>query len=268
MQVFKTCRKCSAVKEISFFYKAKGCIDGHRQTCKECSQKKIAIYYQKNQDSIKQYRKENYFDNEVYKKDARARSSRWYENNQDKLQEYKSINKERITKNKKEYHYKNRENISKKVSEYYKKNPEKAKEKDLKNKKWREDNKEWVIERGKRYLRKRLKEEPLFKLKQAVRQRVYKSIKYRGYTKKSKTFEILDCTCEFFRSYIESKWQNWMNWDNYGKWNGELNYGWDLDHIIPISAAKTEEEVLKLNHYTNFQPLCSHVNRYIKVNKY
>ena len=34
-----------------------------------------------------------------------------------------------------------------------------------------------------------------------------------------------------------------MNWENYGLYNGELNYGWDIDHIIPISSAKTEEEV-------------------------
>ena len=55
-----------------------------------------------------------------------------------------------------------------------------------------------------------------------------------------------------------------MNWDNYGKYNGELNYGWDLDHIIPVASAKTEEDIYKLNHYTNFQPLCSFTNRNIK----
>ena len=44
-------------------------------------------------------------------------------------------------------------------------------------------------------------------------------------------------------------------WENYGLYNGELNYGWDIDHIIPISTAKTEEEIIKLNHYTNLQPL-------------
>ena len=57
-----------------------------------------------------------------------------------------------------------------------------------------------------------------------------------------------------------------MTWENYGLWNGELNYGWDIDHIIPISFGNTEDEILKLNHYSNFQPLCSHKNRYIKRN--
>jgi len=58
-----------------------------------------------------------------------------------------------------------------------------------------------------------------------------------------------------------------MNWDNHGLYNGELNYGWDVDHIIPISSAKTEEDIYKLNHFSNFQPLCSKVNRDIKKAK-
>lgn len=55
-----------------------------------------------------------------------------------------------------------------------------------------------------------------------------------------------------------------MNWDNYGKYNGTINFGWDIDHIIPLCNAKTEEDVIRLNHYTNLQPLCSKVNRDIK----
>jgi len=48
-----------------------------------------------------------------------------------------------------------------------------------------------------------------------------------------------------------------MSWDNQGKY-------WDIDHIIPVSSAKTEEEIIKLNHYTNLQPLESYYNRHIK----
>ena len=58
-----------------------------------------------------------------------------------------------------------------------------------------------------------------------------------------------------------------MNWNNYGIYNGEENYGWDLDHIIPLSSGKCEEDVIRLNHYTNIQPLCSYINRNVKRDK-
>lgn len=86
-----------------------------------------------------------------------------------------------------------------------------------------------------------------------------------SYRKDSNTINILGCNYEEFKSYIESKFETWMNWDNYGKYNGEFNYGWDFDHIIPVSSAKTVDD--RLNHYTNFQPLCSKINRDIKRDK-
>jgi hypothetical protein len=88
-----------------------------------------------------------------------------------------------------------------------------------------------------------------------------------GFTKKTRTYEILGCSFEEFKSHLESKFELWMNWENRGLYNGEVNYGWDLDHIIPISSAETEEDIIKLNHYTNLRPLCSYVNRVIKKDK-
>jgi hypothetical protein len=61
--------------------------------------------------------------------------------------------------------------------------------------------------------------------------------------------------------------EDWMTWDNYGKYNGSEKFGWDVDHIIPKSSATTEEELLKLNHFSNLQPLCSYINRDVKKNK-
>ena len=88
-----------------------------------------------------------------------------------------------------------------------------------------------------------------------------------GYIKSNSSENILGCSFEHFKIHLESQFEHWMCWDNYGLYNGELNYGWDLDHIIPISSASTEEDIYKLNHYTNFQPLCGFTNRHIKVDK-
>ena len=88
-----------------------------------------------------------------------------------------------------------------------------------------------------------------------------------GYSKKSNTQKILGCTFNEFKKYLESKFEPWMNWENKGLYNGKFNHGWDIDHIIPLSSASTKEELIKLNHYTNLQPLCSKMNRDIKKNK-
>jgi hypothetical protein len=61
-----------------------------------------------------------------------------------------------------------------------------------------------------------------------------------------------------------------MTWENYGNPKDgilELNKTWDIDHIIPLYDAITEEDIIRLNHYTNLQPLCSYTNRIIKKNK-
>ena len=95
---------------------------------------------------------------------------------------------------------------------------------------------------------------PLYNLRCKTHNLIVSAFK-RAYTKKSKkTIEIIGCSYEEFKFYIESKFDENMNWDNHGEY-------WEMDHITPLSWAKTEEEVYKLNHYTNFQPLIKEVNK-------
>lgn len=118
----------------------------------------------------------------------------------------------------------------------------------------------------KKYQNHRIKNDPLFKLSRNIRCLVINSIKSRGYRKNTKTEKILGCSFSEFKSHLESKFEPWMNWNNYGLYNGELDYGWDIDHILPLSSAKTEDDILNLNNYKNLQPLCSKNNRDIKKN--
>ncbi|MCK5614226.1 hypothetical protein KAR91_70830 [Candidatus Pacearchaeota archaeon] len=96
-------------------------------------------------------------------------------------------------------------------------------------------------------IRERRNNDSVFRLKSRLGSLISGAISRMGYTKKSRTFEILGCNYDFFISYIERKFTKGMMISNYGKWH--------LDHIIPISKAKSEKDVIDLNHYTNFQPL-------------
>ena len=68
---------------------------------------------------------------------------------------------------------------------------------------------------------------------------IIKSFREVSFIKSSKTSDILGASFEEFKLHLESKFENWMTWENRGLYNGELNYGWDIDHIIPISTARS-----------------------------
>jgi hypothetical protein len=119
----------------------------------------------------------------------------------------------------------------------------------------------------KKWFQNKIESNPLFKLSNNIKPLIWASFNNKKEIKSKKTEEILGCTLKEFKHYIESKFEPWMNWDNKGKYNGNFNSGWDLDHIIPISSAKNKDEIIKLNHYTNYQPLCSKINRFLKKDR-
>jgi hypothetical protein len=127
-----------------------------------------------------------------------------------------------------------------------------------------ENNKEDRNRQNREWSKQKCLTDPLFRLKKNIRSSISHMFKSKGHIKKSQTTDILGCSFEDFKLYLESKFEPWMTWENYGKYNGELNYGWDIDHIIPMSSSLNEGDIIRLNHYTNLQPLCSHINRDIK----
>ena len=188
-----------------------------------------------------EYRKKN-------KEHLKEVRKKWAESNQDKIKKNREKNKEAKKLSDKKYAQKNKEKLN------------------AKKKKWAEANPEKVKKAKSDYVVKKMKEDPLYRFRHQIGCAIRQAFKRNGYTKKSKTYTILGCEFEEFKHHIESKFESWMSWDNYGKYNGEENFGWDIDHIIPISNCINEDDVIKLNHYTNLQPLCSKINRDIKKN--
>jgi len=194
-----------------------------------------------------------------YGRDSRCREciSIINTNNKSYMIEYVTNNKIKIKEYKKNYYYENKENIKNYMDTYRQDNKNDIAEY---HRKYYNNNKMIICEK----LKIRRENEPLYKLSNNMRTMIYNIFNERGYTKLSRTEEILGCSFEELKEYLESKFEPWMNWDARGLYNGDFDYGWDIDHIIPLSSAFTEDEVIKLNHYTNLQPLCSYINRYIK----
>jgi hypothetical protein len=163
---------------------------------------------------------------------------------------------------KKEYQNKNKEIILERNKKYYEKNKNIISEK---RKKWYQSNKETIIEKGKKYYKNRILTDPIFKLKRDIKLLIRDAFRRKDISKGSlRTIDILGCSVEEFRQYIESKFEPWMNWENKGLYNGTECYGWDIDHITPINTSETLDDVVRLNHHSNLQPLCSYHNRVIK----
>jgi hypothetical protein len=153
-----------------------------------------------------------------------------------------------------------RECVKVKNEKYRKKDPIKYKEQQKKyrdsNKEkesirisiWRNNNKDKRSLYANEYDKSRKNTDPIYKLRRITRSRLYSFIKTKNITKQNRTFDIVGCTPEFLKEHIEKQFTEGMSWELLGQ---HIH----IDHIIPLSSANTEEDVYKLCHYTNLQPL-------------
>lgn len=167
-----------------------------------------------------------------------------YEKNRDKYREYH-----------KQYRDKNKDIIKKQQKKWKSSNKDKIKT-------WWLNNPDY-----KKQYRSSKKNDVLFVLTEKIRKAILQSFNHKNFKKSSITTQILGCSFEEFKTHLETQFESWMNWQNRGLYNGELNYGWDIDHVIPLATAKTEADIIKLNHYSNLRPLCGKINRNIKRDK-
>lgn len=185
--------------------------------------------------------------------------------NRDKKRLWKEKNRERIREQDKEYTKANKDKIKRRRDIWTEKNKDRIREVD---KKYREKNKEKERTRGKEWRknnkpyrnkqeRDRKNSDPLYKLSCNIRNITCRAYTSNGWGKKTRTQEILGCDFTTFEQHL--------NYNPYGFKVGDSDL--HLDHIVPISSAITEEELLALNHYTNFQLLPSVYNRDIKSDK-
>ena len=95
--------------------------------------------------------------------------------------------------------------------------------------------------------KRRRNSDPIFTMKKRISTRIRNYMARCGYEKKTRTHVILGIDWSGFKEHLERQFVNGMSWENRDRWH--------IDHIIPLATAQSEDDVIKLNHYTNLQPL-------------
>lgn len=89
--------------------------------------------------------------------------------------------------------------------------------------------------------------DPLNNLKVKLRARFRNSLKSKNLDKQKSVANLIGISLPDFKIYLEKQFKFGMSWEDTSSYH--------IDHIIPLDSAKTEEEMYKLWHYTNLQPL-------------
>ena len=256
MEATKYCSKCHTRKLASEFYKSKTTSDGLAGYCKECNKKVARAYILAHPERAKRYqtnakgkyteKRKEWAKEYRQRPEVKAKAKERYA-----TAEYKQKAHERYLRNK--------EKLLAYSKAYYAEHKEQAKEY---NKEYRTNNADKIRERKTiyartspvakaqraRYKKHRLERDPVFATKERMRKFLVDSFLRRGYIKNSKSEEIIGCDWPTLTKHLFKTWQ-----DRYGTvYAGEPYH---IDHIIPLSTAKTEEEVQHLCHYTNLQLL-------------
>lgn len=230
----KVCCTCKLSKPAVDFNKHKRSKDGLQGKCRTCASEYAKGYLTANKEHLN------------------SRSREYREANRDRLnkvsKEHGRANKEQKKEYNKAYREANKNLVRAQRTKYYENNKDQIKE-------YRSANRERFNE----YHRRRRSTDPLFALIGRTRALIGQAFRKKGYTKKSRTCEILGCSYEEFKIHVESLFLEGMSWDNRDKWH--------IDHKIPVSWGTTEDEVIALNHYTNLKPMWA-VDNWAKSNKY
>jgi hypothetical protein len=235
---YKTCSKCNLELPVDQF-RIVG--DKIKNPCKKCKSE-IHKKWRQTEDGKKKMKDSNKrYESKIVDKNRIIREEK--NKIREELKRQKEIireEKKRIIEEKKRIREEKKLEWKKRM-EYYKTDE------------WKEIKKEKERERQSLRWKRRWNEDEMFAMKVRLRNLIRNSFRRQGYKKfDTSTEEVVGMTYDEFKEYLESKFVDGMSWDNRGDWH--------IDHIIPLSSATSEEEIIGLCHYSNLQPLWAEDN--------
>jgi hypothetical protein len=105
------------------------------------------------------------------------------------------------------------------------------------------------------YRNNRRKSDPSYRISCNLRTYIFQRVGKKNNTGQSRFREVVGCTIDEFRKYLESHWEAWMNWSNYGRGEGK----WNIDHTRPCASfdLTDNEQVKQCFHFSNMRPMCA-----------
>lgn len=230
----KKCSKCGVEKRLDEFYLRKDS-GKHRNECKECISRKVLTEDQRNRKR-EYHKKWGKTERAAEIKEAIQKRYRLKIKNKQTRYHIDEDYREKVLERARKYREENHDRLIEDWKKWKANNPDKVKK----------VSKNWLA-KNPDYHRKKRAESPVKRVKDSLSARIRAVLKGKGYAKNTKTAEVLGCDLETLKAHIESKFWPGMSWGNYGEWQ--------IDHIKPLASAETIEDVYRLNHYSNLQPL-------------
>jgi hypothetical protein len=131
------------------------------------------------------------------------------------------------------------------VKKQYETRGEKVKKK---SREYYQNNKEAIRPKRQAYQKKSM-QDPHFRLARRLRNRLYHALRETVWKKNTHFAEYIGCDLPTLKAHIEAQFTDTMSWD--ALLEGRIH----IDHKIPLVSASTEEELYKLCHFLNLQPL-------------
>jgi hypothetical protein len=246
---FKICKVCNEVLPFDKF-ENKTPTRIRKSTCTKCiyhSNKNKEGYKERKKKSHNKWRKTEEGKKKV-KEIAQRHDLKVLERNRIIREEKNKIREELIMQKEIEKEERNKIREEKKRIIEEKKLEKKKLMEYRKSNEWKEIMREKKRKNAYERWKRNWNENEMFALKVRLRNLIRNSFRRQGYKKfNTSTEKIVGMNYGDFKQYLQSRFVDGMSWENRGDWH--------IDHIIPLSSAKSEKELIRLCHYTNLQPL-------------